>query len=636
MAEITWLPSALVFSAISSALLAATFLHVWHAYIRQPYVLLWSFAWWAAVGHLISGWWSVQHGGSTANWITQQLFLVTNAALMLAGCWTFTRGRRVLFTTLALAAPFLLWVALAPHLGLSFTQVELPGALLLASAYLLTSYRFLVLRREHGTHGAIFVAVLFALAAVPELDYPVLRQAPGFAPVGYALAASLAAAIALCLLVMILEQARASAQTALKDREALALRLHDLVDDLDRKVLDRTKDLEEATKEAQLANNAKSEFLARMSHEIRTPLNGVVGVVELLKKKQLDHEAEKLLGIARQSALSLLTIVNDVLDFSKIEAGKLELEAIAFSPRELCEEVAEVLAEAARGRGLELVVHLTSSLPHRLIGDPTRLRQILSNLASNAIKFTADGRVVLRASYSTGRLRCEVEDTGIGLSEEARSRVFEAFAQADSSMTRRYGGTGLGLAISQRLVDQMGGQLGLESQAGVGSTFWFEIEAEIDLEETPPAELDLALAGTTAEDEELLDTAAGSSFPGSRILLIEDDAISALVSSGLLESFDTEVELASNGIEAVESARQRRYDLILLDCEMPEMDGYAAVAEIRRDGLNQTTPVVALTAHVSPRNRQRCLDAGMNDYLAKPVTATTVEQALARWLRPAG
>ena len=733
----TWLPSALVFSAISSALLAATFLYVWHAYVHRPYVLVWSFAWWAAVGHLASGWWSVQHGGSTANWVVQQLFLVTNATLMLGGCWSFTRGRRAFLPALALASPFLTWVALAPQFSLSFTQIELPGALLLASAYSLTSYRFFVLHHQQGPRGAAIVAILFALAAIHELDYPVLRQVPGFAPVGYAIAASLAAAIALFLLVLILEQARVSAQTALQDREVLAARLSELVDDLDQKVLERTRELEEATREAQVANSAKSDFLARMSHEIRTPLNGIVGVVEMIVRRKLDSETRDLLAIARQSANSLLTIVNDVLDFSKIEAGKLELESIGFSPQELCEEVTEVTAESAYGKGLELIAHVAPSLPHRLLGDPTRLRQILVNLTSNAVKFTAQGRVVVRASYRSGKLRCDVEDTGVGLSGEAQSVIFEAFAQADSSMTRRFGGTGLGLAICQRLLEQMGGELRLESRAGVGSSFWFEIEAGLDPGTVPPEELDLGSrrALVSTEDTvlretlsayleswgascEIVDpsqaperlrletfdlilcegasdsaspfegvrtegiilrlvpfsgrgsgTAAGadrtlvkpvtrsrlanalrtaftgtdeptiaseadpsSSFLGRRILLVEDDAVNALVSSSMLETFEATVVLASNGVLGVASAQKQVYDLIFLDCEMPEMDGYTAIAEIRRKGLNQKTPVVALTAHATARDRQRCLDAGMDDYIAKPVTFLAIEKILARWL----
>ena len=621
-----WLPSALVFSAISSALLATTFLYVWYAFVRRPYVLAWSLAWWAAVGHLTTGWVSVQHGGSTANWMVQQLFLVTNATLMLGGCWAFTRGRRAWAPALALAAPFLVWVALAPRLGLSFLQVELPGALLLATAYGLTSYRFLMLRRQERARGATVVAALFAISALHELDYPLLRQLEGFAPIGYALAASLAAAIALCLLVMILEQARASTQAALTERETLAERLHQLVEDLDRKVLERTRELETATRAAQDASAAKSRFLARMSHEIRTPLNGIIGVVELLENKELDREARELIEMAGHSAASLMDIVDDVLDFSKIEAGKLELEAIPFRPGALAGEVAALLAEQADRKGLELSVRPAPDLPERLIGDPKRLKQVLVNLVSNAIKFTAEGRVVVRAGTRDGRLRFEVEDTGIGLTEEARARIFEAFAQADSSTTRRYGGTGLGLAISQRLVERMGGELGLDSEPGAGSTFWFEIDAEVAGADAPDAGSQPPPAATAPE----------SSFSGCRILLAEDDEVNALVASRMLERLDAEVEVVGNGLEAVASAEKRRYDLIFLDCEMPEMDGYTAVAEIRRGRLNAATPVVALTAHASAADRQRCLEAGMDDYVAKPVRLKAVERVLTRWLRAVG
>ncbi|MEM7356507.1 MAG: response regulator, partial [Acidobacteriota bacterium] len=644
------------FSAISSALLATTFLYVWYAYVRRPHVVLWSCAWWAAVGHLMSGWWSVQHGGSTGNWAVQQVFLVTNATLMLAGCWAFTRGRRAFVPAVALATPFLVWVALAPRLSLSFTQVELPGALLLAAAYGLTSYRFWRLRQQEGTSGATIVAILFGLAAVHELDYPLLRQIEGFAPIGYAIAASLAAAIALFLLVMILEQARAAAETALGERETMAQRLHELVENLDREVMQRTEALATATLEAQGANRAKSEFLSRMSHEIRTPLNGIIGVIELIERKTLDDEGRELVDIVRRSAATLLDVVGKVLDFSKIEAGKVELEAIAFSPEELCRDVAELLAESARRQGLELTVDLPPSLPERLIGDPTRLRQILVNLTSNAVKFTEEGRVVLRAGYDAGKragndagkragndageragndageragndagvLRLAVEDTGIGLSEAARSRIFEAFAQADSSTTRRFGGTGLGLAIVQRLVEQMEGELGVDSEEGVGSTFWLEVAAAVDVTEAPRDPLD-----RTPRTAPQAAVVRGS---GRRILLAEDNRINAIVASRMLEQLGAEVVIAADGVEAVAAAAEGRFDLIFLDCEMPKMDGYAAAGEIRRDRLNRVTPLVALTAHASDRDRERCLAAGMDDFVAKPLTFPAIEQVLDRWL----
>jgi CheY-like chemotaxis protein len=263
-----------------------------------------------------------------------------------------------------------------------------------------------------------------------------------------------------------------------------------------------------------------------------------------------------------------------------------------------------------------------------VIGDPTRLKQILTNLASNAVKFTHAGRVALRAGYRAGRLRFEVEDTGIGLTEAARARIFEAFAQADSSTTRRYGGTGLGLAISQRLVERMGGELGLDSEPGAGSTFWFEVAAPIAGAEAPGAELE------RPSDPEPAAAAAGARCSGRRILLVEDDPVNAIVASRMVERLDARVELAGNGLEAVARAEQQRYDLILLDCEMPEMDGYTAVAEIRRGGLNRDTPVVALTAHASERDRRRCLEAGMDDYIAKPVRLKAIERTLARWLAP--
>lgn len=410
----------------------------------------------------------------------------------------------------------------------------------------------------------------------------------------------------------------------------LARHINNLATELDsasREQREAIHQLTQAREEAEQANRAKSDFLAMMSHELRTPMNGVLGMLQLLETTEMNQEQAEYSALAIESTEHLLKVINDILDFSRIERGALELERIPFSLTELLQDSIQVFQHSAQQRGLYLRLENPTDLESfEVQGDPTRIRQILVNLLGNALKFTEEGGIRIETQWQPLDsevlwFTCAVRDSGIGIAQQRLEHMFNAFQQADNSISRRYGGTGLGLSIARTLAERMGGTLHAISEEGAGSVFTLEIPLPFsrrNVESPPPKK--------RSEEAE----------SGLEVLLVEDNPVNQTVIEAMLRSLGYRVELVGDGAHAVQHFDPQRFAAVLMDCRLPIMDGYEATRQIRRRTPQCNTPIIALTANALQGDREACLQAGMNDYLAKPFKRADLERVLLRWLGKRG
>ncbi len=378
---------------------------------------------------------------------------------------------------------------------------------------------------------------------------------------------------------------------------------------------------EQETQAAAAASQAKSQFLAHMSHEIRTPLNGIIGISDILSQTPLDETQSQYVKTIHNSGEALLAIINDILDFSKIEAGKLELEAINFSLKDLCQSLNELFIVQFREKSLDFEYIIDPNVPEYLFGDPLRIKQILLNLISNSIKFTSEGGIKLMITLCSTEpnleLRFEVQDSGIGIPEDKQKTLFEAFTQVDSSTTRKYGGTGLGLQISKRLVEIMNGHIQVKSKLNQGSTFSFTLQIK---------------PGSEKAEVHIDDTQfSPKSNKHIQILVAEDNRTNQLVVSAMLKRLGYQFDICDDGQQAFDAIGNKHYDIVLMDCQMPVLDGFAATKKIRSHSELSDLTIIALTAGATTKEQKECYEAGMNDFLSKPITMNILKDTLKKW-----
>lgn len=571
---------------------------------------------------------AVTHPNSVAPTPLSAAALSSLAAIgVLLGTWPTLKTRRAA----QYLGVFIAALSMVPVLGYTFhLNVFIGGAndaaisLTAAVAYYLLGAALVFL---HPVDGPVAVVLRSSIGgSMARRLFPVLFVVPllGFVATSQHSGHDLSLVFLLLLINFGLPVLIWALATTLEEAEEEKKRAFQHIEALNHELNSQVMELVHAKDQATAAVKTRSQFVANVSHELRTPLSGIIGVAELLQDTRLDQNQKELLGIVQDSSRALLNIINDILDFSKMEAHKMQLERIDFELVKTVDSVTRSLRNKATDKKLQLTTHVASDVPRTVKGDNARLRQVLSNLIDNAIKFTEQGKVTVDVTVNDAYedkvvLRFAVTDTGIGITPETVDKLFQPFVQADGSFTRKYGGTGLGLSICKTLVELMGGQMGVLSASEQGSTFWFEIpfqKAAANLAQHPAH----PLASPVRRE--------------AVVLIAEDNEVNAKISVMQLRKLGYETEVVTSGREAVEKARQTHYALVLMDVQMPDKDGFEATREIRDSEKNTGyhVPIVAMTAHAMQGDRERCLNAGMDDHLTKPVNLDALRDITERWI----